>query len=390
MKIGIIGLGYVGYSLCLLYSSRHSVFAVDIDESKVENLNQRLPILKDKDADYILDKKDLNLSCSTNIQHVSKCDVIFVCLPTNFISKNSAFDTHLIQETLQKLIDLSDKETFYIIKSTVPIGFTKQMNEFFKTDRIVFSPEFLREGSAINDNLFPDRIILGSSAKYHDQLLDLLKSITKTNEMKLFGMSSCEAESVKLMSNSFLAMRVAFFNELDSMSMELGLSSKNIIDGVSADNRVGNYYNNPSFGYGGYCLPKDTRQLRSQTKKISHNTIFSSIIISNNDRINFLAEKILKSGVNLIGIYGLAMKKGSDNFRESAILKLIEAIQIKSDVNIIIYDPDNFGLQIKGISLEKNFQNFVESSEIIVANRMDSKISPYINKIFTRDVYDRD
>ena len=390
MKIGIIGLGYVGYSLCLLYSSRYSVCAVDIDESKVKNLNQRLPILKDKDADHILDKKDLNLSCSTNINHLSKCEVIFLCLPTNFISKNNAFDTNLIQKTLQKLIDISDKETFYIIKSTVPIGFTKKMNEFFKTDRIVFSPEFLREGSAISDNLYPDRVILGGSVQYHDKLLGLLKSITKTNEVKLFGMSSCEAESVKLLSNSYLAMRVAFFNELDSMSMELGLNAKNIIDGVSADNRVGNYYNNPSFGYGGYCLPKDTKQLRSQTNKISHNTIFSSIIISNSDRINFLAKKILKLGVNFIGIYGLAMKKGSDNFRESAMLKLIEAIQIKDSINIVIYDPDNFGLQIEGISLEKNFQKFVESSEIILANRMDRKISPYINKIFTRDVYDRD
>jgi UDPglucose 6-dehydrogenase len=390
MKIGIIGLGYVGYSLCLLYSSRHSVFAVDVDESKVKNLNKRLPILKDKDADHILDKQDLNLSCSTKINHLSKCEVIFLCLPTNFISKNNAFDTDLIKKTLQKLIDISDKETFYIIKSTVPIGFTKKMNEFFETDRIVFSPEFLREGSAIRDNLYPDRIILGGSFQYHDQLLGLLKSITKTNEVKLFGMSSCEAESVKLMSNSYLAMRVAFFNELDSMSMELGLNAKNIIDGVSADNRVGNYYNNPSFGYGGYCLPKDTKQLRSQTKKISHNAIFSSIIISNSDRINFLAKKILKLGVNFIGIYGLAMKKDSDNFRESAMLKLIEAIKIKDSIDIVIYDPDNFGLQIEGISLEKNFQKFVESSEIIVANRMDRKISPYINKIFTRDVYDRD
>ena len=203
-------------------------------------------------------------------------------------------------------------------------------------------------------------------------------------------MKSSEAEAVKLFSNTYLAMRIAYFNELDSYCEIHKLDTSKVISGISGDPRIGNYYNNPSFGYGGYCLPKDTRQLRSQTKKISHNTIFSSIIISNNDRINFLAEKILKSGVNLIGIYGLAMKKGSDNFRESAILKLIEAIQIKSDVNIIIYDPDNFGLQIKGISLEKNFQNFVESSEIIVANRMDSKISPYINKIFTRDVYDRD
>lgn len=390
MKIGVIGLGYVGYSISILYSIKHSVFAVDIDKSKVDKLNNKSSLLKDNDAEKLLSTENLNLSCSTSLSHVSECTVIFICLPTNFDHKKNSFDTSVIEETLQTLSKTQSKDTLYIIKSTVPIGFTKGINERLGINRVMFSPEFLREGTAIRDNFYPDRIIIGGNKKYHSELLDLLSSITKDKKTLLLSMSSSEAESVKLLSNTFLAMRVSFFNELDSLSMELGIDSKKIIDGISADQRIGNHYNNPSFGYGGYCLPKDTRQLFSQAKNIVPSSIFNAIIQSNEERIEFLAKKLINSGAKVIGFYGLAMKKGSDNFRESSILKMINIIQSNSEVVIKIYDPNNLEPEVNGINQVKDFKEFLDSCEIIVANRMDNKISPYKNKIFSRDVYERD
>lgn len=390
MKIGIIGLGYVGYSLSLLYSLKHNVTAIDIDKEKISKLNLRIPLLKDSDAENLLKNNHLDLTCSSELEDVSNCDVIFICLPTVFVEKDNRFNTKVIEKTILKLLGITNKKTLFIIKSTVPVGFCKNLNKKFKTNRIMFSPEFLRENSAIKDNFYPARIIIGGSNIYHKITLDLLKGITRGKNIPLFGMTSCEAESIKLASNTYLAMRIAFFNELDSFSLKLGLNTKNIIDGVCADSRIGNEYNNPSFGYGGICLPKDTRQLFSQTENFSHNSIFSAIIESNLERISFISKKLIESNAQKIGIYGIAMKKGSDNFRESSIVKLINLIQQSGTKEVIIYDPDNLSEEISGIKLQKDFNKFISLSDLIVANRLDKKISNYPDKIFTRDIFGRD
>ena len=387
--ITIIGSGYVGMSLSvLLAKGNNHVKILEIDKDKVKKINDGLSTVRDELIEKHLAKNKLNVSATLDPKEaLTDADYFIIATPTNYNEKTNKFDTESVKSTIEKILTFS-KNGSIIIKSTIPIGYTDYLKEKFKTDRIIFSPEFLREGNALYDNLYPSRIIMGDNSPAAVSFAEMLKNLSLKKSTKIIYMSSREAEAVKLFSNTYLAMRVAFFNELDSFAMENKLETLNLISGISEDPRIGNFYNNPSFGYGGYCLPKDTRQLLANYKNIPQN-IIQAIVDSNSTRKDFIVQEILKYKPKKIGIYQLAMKAGSDNFRSSSILSIIERIK-KYNIPMIIYEDQILDKSFNGIHIEKDLHVFKNSCDLILTNRITDDLSDVIDKVFTRDLFGYD
>ena len=387
--ITIIGSGYVGMSLSvLLGKGNNHVKILDIDKDKVKKINDGLSTVKDELIEKHLAKDKLSISATLDPREaLTDADYFIVATPTNYDEKTNKFDTESVKSTIEKILKFSKNGTI-IIKSTIPIGYTEHLKEEFKTDRIIFSPEFLREGNALYDNLYPSRIIIGDNTQTAVSFAEMLKNLSLKKSTKIIYMSSREAEAVKLFSNTYLAMRVAFFNELDSFAMENKLETLNLISGISGDPRIGNFYNNPSFGYGGYCLPKDTRQLLANYKNIPQN-IIQAIVDSNSTRKDYIVKEILKYKPKMIGIYQLAMKSGSDNFRSSSILSIIERIK-KHDIPMIIYEDQISDKSFSGVSIEKDLHIFKNSCDLIITNRITDDLSDVMDKVFSRDLFGYD
>ena len=386
MKITVAGVGYVGLSLATLLSQDNEVIAYDIDNIKIDLINKRISPIKDKDIETFFKTKKLNLQATSDYKLAFKdSEYIIICTPTNYDKKTNEFDTTSVENVILKILKTNPSSTV-VIKSTVPVGFTDKIKEQYKINSIIFSPEFLREGKALFDNLYPSRIIVGGETLKGIEFAKILKNASLKKNVEIKIMKTAEAEAVKLFANTYLALRIAFFNELDTFAESKNLDSKNIIDGISLDSRIGNYYNNPSFGYGGYCLPKDAKQLKANYNNIPEKLI-SAIINSNETRKKYISESILKHNPSIIGIYRLTMKKDSDNFRESAILDIIKEIKKKNDIiKIIIYEPLLKINSFNGFEIVNDFNVFQEQSDIIVANRLDDKIRNQ-KKVYSRDIY---
>ncbi len=387
--ITVIGSGYVGMSLSvLLGKGNNHIKILEIDKDKVKKINDGLSTVKDELIEKYLAKDKLNISATLDPKEaLVKADYFIIATPTNYDEKTNKFDTKSVKSSIEKILKFSKNGTI-IIKSTIPIGYTEYLKEEFKTNRIIFSPEFLREGNALYDNLYPSRIIIGDNSQTAVSFAEMLKNLSLKKSTKIIYMSSREAEAVKLFSNTYLAMRVAFFNELDSFAMENNLETLNLISGISEDPRIGNFYNNPSFGYGGYCLPKDTRQLLANYKNIPQN-IIQAIVDSNSTRKDFIVQEILKYRPQMIGIYQLAMKSGSDNFRSSSILSIIERIK-KHNIPMIIYEDQILDKSFNGVNVEKDLHIFKNSCDLIITNRITDDLSDVIDKVFTRDLFGYD
>ena len=385
INITVVGSGYVGMSLAVLLSSNHKVTILDIDSNRVEKIKKKQSTISDKEIELYLSSKDLSLDATTDTKIAYQySDFIIVCTPTNYDPEKNSFDTSSVDQVVEESLNLNPN-ALVVIKSTIPVGHTKYLQTKFKTDRVIFSPEFLREGQALKDNLFPSRIIVGNEAKLAKDFSALLKNAAQAEQIEILFMPSTEAEAVKLFSNTYLAMRVAYFNELDSYAHFHRLNSKNIIDGVCLDKRVGNGYNNPSFGYGGYCLPKDTKQLLANFKNIPQSLI-SAIVDSNSLRKDYLANEIIKNEPKTVGFYRLIMKKGSDNFRSSSIQGIIKRIK-KKGINVVIYEPEFSDRVFMGCSIIDDITSFKEISSIIIANRISEELSDVLDKCFSRDIY---
>ena len=389
MKIAIAGTGYVGLSLATLLSQYNEVVALDIVLEKVEMINNRISPIKDEYIEKYFKEKKLNLHATLDYKEAfSGAKFVIISTPTNYDEKTNYFDTSSVEDVIKKVISMYDDNIVMIVKSTIPVGFINNMKEKYHIDNIIFSPEFLREGKALYDNLYPSRIIIGEKSKRAEEFGELLKSASLKDDVVVKYMDSTEAEAVKLFANTYLALRVAYFNELDTYAELNSLNTKDIIDGVCLDPLIGNFYNNPSFGYGGYCLPKDTKQLKANYKNIPENLI-SAIVESNNTRKEHIAKEIINKSPKIIGIYKLAMKSGSDNFRTSAIQDVMEKIK-SNGIEIVIYEPtlqeDNF----KNNKVIKNIEEFKNISDIILVNRYDESLKDVKDKIYTRDLFLRD
>ena len=387
-SVTVVGSGYVGMSLAVLLSQHNDVVILDIDAERVNKINKLESPIVDKKTEYFLANKKLQLRATVNKEDAyRKSDFIIIAVPTNYDPDTNFFDTSALESVLKDITEIN-LEALIVIKSTVPIGFTDKQIGILKNNNIVFSPEFLREGSALEDNLNPSRLIIGGlySTKFNEFAKLLLQASEKKDYETLF-MNSSEAESVKLFSNTYLAMRVAFFNELDTFAISKSLNAEDIIRGVSLDYRIGDFYNNPSFGYGGYCLPKDTKQLLANFDKTSQN-IISAVVESNLTRMDFLVNDILKLNPKVIGIYRLVMKTGSDNFRDSAVQGLIN--RLKKSVKIIIFEPLLNSNNFLECSVVNNFSIFKTESDVILANRLYDELSEISNKVYTRDISNSD
>ena len=388
MKITVVGIGYVGLSNAILLSKYNDVYALDINKKKIDILKSGISPIDDKDISSYLKDKKLNFKATTNKEIALKSsDYVLISTPTNFNEIENRFDTSSVIDVIKDIINYSPN-SYIIIKSTVPIGFTNKIKKEMKISNIAFCPEFLREGKALYDNLYPSRIVIGDSSKKAKTFGKLLTQAALKKNIDVIYTSSSEAESIKLFSNTYLAMRVSFFNEIDNFSEMNSLSSRNIIKGVSSDPRIGNYYNNPSFGYGGYCLPKDTKQLLSNFKDVP-NSLIEATIESNIKRKKFIFNSILGSKKKTIGIYRLVMKTNSDNFREAAVIDLIKMLK-KKKINVIIYEPNYRDQKFEGFEIQNDLLKFKEISELIVANRYDNLLEDVIHKVYTRDLYSRD
>lgn len=384
-KITIVGCGYVGMSLGVLFSQDNEVTMLDIDQSRVDIVNNGHSTVKDQDIEEFLNKKSLFLSATTDesIAYKNK-DFIVIATPTDYNPRTNYFDTSSVDKVVEDVIKLNSK-SLIVIKSTIPVGHTDFLKRKFNTERIVFSPEFLREGQALKDNLYPSRVIIGGKCELSKKFAYLLEKAAKKTSIKTMFISSVEAEAVKLFSNTYLAMRVAFFNELDSYAMSYGISSKNIINGVCLDNRIGDGYNNPSFGYGGYCLPKDTKQLLANYENVPQDLI-KAIVSSNSTRKDFIANQILKQNPSVVGIYRLVMKEGSDNFRSSSILGVMRRLQ-ENNIKTIIYEPHLTDKTFLESLVIQDLNEFKKLSDIIITNRLVSSLEDVKKKCFTRDIF---
>lgn len=385
IKITVVGSGYVGMSMAVLLSKNSNVIIFDIDNERVKQINNGKSPIEDKDIDLSLKRSNLSLRATNCIREAySKSQFIIIATPTDYNPITKTFDTKSVDMVVEDSINLN-KDALIIIKSTVPIGYTKSLQQRYKTNRVIFSPEFLREGKALYDNLYPSRIIIGSKKKEAKRFAALLKLNAIKDDIKTIYMDSSEAESVKLFSNSYLAMRVAFFNELDTFSLASNMDVKSIIEGISFDPRIGEGYNNPSFGYGGYCLPKDTKQLEQSFIDIPQ-TLISAIVSSNQVRKEFISKQISKLKLKKVGIYRLIMKTNSDNFRESSIKEIIDQID-DADTEIIIYEPLIKESEYQGLKVIKSLKSFKEDSDMIIANRKSKELIDVASKVFTRDIY---
>ena len=387
-KIVVVGLGYVGLSNSILLALNNTVTAVDIDIDKVNLINKGLSPLADKGIENYLKNEPLDLSANIPYSGIYKdSDFVLIATPTNYDEETHSFNTDSVEKTIQNAID-ENPNIIIIIRSTVPVGFTDKMNERYKTKNIYFVPEFLREGNALHDSLNPSRILIGGFGGNFKVIESILKEGTRKKNVDVLTMGASEAESSKLFSNTYLAMRVAFFNELDSFAQTKNLETKNIINSLSLDPRIGSGYNNPSFGYGGYCLPKDTKQLLANYKNTPQK-LMGAIIDSNFLRKKFIANSIVKMKPKVVGIYRLVMKEGSDNFRESSIQEVIRFINSEG-IRVIIYEPILNDESFAGFEVMNNFQSFTKQSEIILANRMSEELSFISHKVFTRDIFNVD
>lgn len=385
MNITVVGTGYVGLSNAVLFARHHSVTSLDIDTKRVELLNQRISPIVDEYIEKFLKEENLDLSATSDskLAYVG-ADYIIIATPTNYDSDTNYFDTSSIESVIADILPLNSKAVI-IIKSTIPVGYTSQLKEKFKTEQIIFSPEFLREGKALYDNLYPSRIIVGEKSERAEKIAELYQHATVSQNAPMLCMESTEAEAVKLFSNTYLAMRVAYFNELDTYCAKHGLNSQDIVQGVSLDPRIGQHYNNPSFGYGGYCLPKDTKQLLANYKDVPQNLI-QAIIHSNKTRKEFITKEILKKRPNIVGIYRLTMKAGSDNFRDSAIQDIIRELE-EYRVKIVIYEPTLNVDSFENYTVNNDLDKFLKQSDVILANRMHAELATVQDKIYTRDLF---
>ncbi len=388
MKIAVAGTGYVGLSLAVLLSQHNEVYALDIMKEKVDMINNHISPIRDNEIEDYLKNKKLNLKATLDYKEAFKdAKYIVISTPTNYDDKTNKFDTSSVEDTIEKVISMN-LDTTIIIKSTIPVGFTEKMKDKYGIDNIIFSPEFLREGSALYDNLYPSRIILGEKSKRAEKFANLLKEGALKENIDVKFMGNTEAEAVKLFSNTYLALRVAYFNELDTYCELKGLNTKEIIEGVGLDPRIGSHYNNPSFGYGGYCLPKDTKQLLANYKDVPENLI-EAIVKSNDTRKTHIAEMIISKNPKVVGIYRLTMKTDSDNFRSSAIQGVIQNLK-KSNVEIIIYEPTLKDDEFNDCKVIHDFDEFQKCSDIIIANRLEDALKDCKDKVYTRDLYSRD
>lgn len=384
-QITVVGTGYVGLSLAVLLSQHNKVIAYDIDETRVQKINNNESTIEDSLVDHYLLNKELELESTNNKEYAYKnSEFIIIATPTDYDPETKFFDTSSVDKVIEDIFLLNDHATVFI-KSTVPVGHTELLRKKYNTDRIIFSPEFLREGSALADNLEPSRIIVGSSSEEAQIFSELLLQGTINKNIEVLFVSSTEAEAIKLFSNTFLAMRISFFNELDSYALNFNLNSKNIIDGVGLDPRIGDHYNNPSFGYGGYCLPKDTKQLLANYEGVPQ-TLIQAIVNSNSTRKDFIADEILKLNPKTVGIYLLSMKEGSDNYRSSAIQGIMKRIKAKG-VNVIVYEPTITENSFFNSEVYKNLEEFKADSDIIITNRNSEYLEDVEDKVFTRDLY---
>lgn len=385
-NIAVIGSGYVGMSLATLLSQNYKVNIYDLDKEKLEKIEQKVSPIKDDLIDEYLNTKKLKLFTKNSlIEAVKNVDIIIVATPTDFDESRNFFNTDSVDETIKLILKVNSK-AFIVIKSTLPEGHTEYLKDKFNTENIIFSPEFLREGKALYDNLYPSRIIVGSKCHNAKIFANILKQASLKSDVKVLLTSSHEAESIKLFSNTYLALRVAFFNELDSYALSKDLNSMEIINGVSMDDRIGNYYNNPSFGYGGYCLPKDTKQLLANFRDIPQDLI-TAVISSNIKRKQFIAHHILNKKPKIIGFYKLSMKKNSDNSRYSSVLDVIEMVR-NSRSEIIIYEPNISNALLNDFEIENNIKSFKDRSDLIVANRLHNELLDVKSKVFSRDIFE--
>lgn len=388
VKITVVGSGYVGMSLSVLLAQHNDVTVLDIDAEKVDKINSKQSTVADTDIELFLAEKSLSLKATMDKQIAYQgASFIVVATPTNFDTNTNQFDTSSVDAVVRDALRLN-KSGLILIKSTIPVGHTKSLQEKFGSDRVVFSPEFLREGQALYDNLYPSRIIIGSQCKASAEFAGLLKKSSKKADIETLFIGSAEAEAVKLFANTYLAMRVSFFNELDSYALAHKLDTKSIIEGVCLDKRIGHGYNNPSFGYGGYCLPKDTKQLLASYHQLPQ-TLISAIVSSNSTRKDFIAEEILKEKPKTVGFYRLIMKEGSDNFRSSAVQGIMKRIKAKG-VEVLVYEPSLQELNFFGSEVVKDTKQFKSRSDIIIANRQSMELEDCSAKVFTRDIFSRD
>lgn len=385
MKIAVVGTGYVGLSLATLLAQNNEVVALDVIEDKVNKINNRISPIKDEYIEKFFKEKDLNLRATLDYKEAfDKAKFIIISTPTNYNDELNYFDTSSVEDTIEKVLSL-DLKTTMVIKSTIPVGFVERIKKKYNINNIMFSPEFLREGHALYDNLYPSRIIVGDKGKKAQEFAKILKDAALKKDIPIKYMNSNEAEAVKLFSNTFLALRISYFNELDTYAEVKNLNTKDIIDGVCLDPRIGNYYNNPSFGYGGYCLPKDTKQLLANYKDVPQNMI-EAIVKANDTRKQHIADEIIKRNPKTVGVYRLTMKFGSDNYRSSAIQDVIERIKEKG-INLVIYEPTIKENTFNDIEVIKDLNVFKNISDIIIANRVDEKIKDKKDIIYSRDIY---